>query len=377
MKSKIRVGIIMGGMSGEHEVSVVSASSVINALNKDKYEVIPIGITKNGQWISGPDTVTMLKNGMTDHILSQKILLPDPNQKSLLSITDDGLAKNEPLDVVIPLIHGTYGEDGKLQGLLEMANIPYVGCGVLGSAVGMDKIIMKNLFKQAGLLTPNFTHFTKNEWLADQKKIIGFVESALKYPIFIKPANLGSSVGISKVKSRSRFFDAVNEAAKYDRRIIVEQSIENCREIECAVLGNNEPKASIAGEILPHHEFYSYKAKYVDANGAGLEIPAKLSEEQLKEIQQQAIIAFKALDLSGMSRVDFFIDGGNKILISEVNTVPGFTKISMYPKLWAASGLPYDKLIDKLIDLALEKHCEKNSLKTSFDDIDSSWQNNY
>ena len=377
MSKKLRVGVIMGGMSGEHEVSVVSAASVINALNKNKYEVIPIGITKTGKWISGLETVQILKNNMSVDNLANRIILPDPNQTSLVSIEGNQLSLSQPLDVVIPLIHGTYGEDGKLQGLLELANIPYVGCGVLGSAVGMDKIVMKNLFKSVGLKTPAFLNCLKNEWGNNQSAILNQINKVLSYPLFVKPANLGSSVGISKVKTKAELTVAIVKAFQYDRRVIVEESIEQAREIECAVLGNYDPQASVLGEIIPHHEFYSYEAKYVDEQGAGLEIPAKLDDEQVKLVQEMAIQAFKALDLAGMSRVDFLINPESDIYINEVNTVPGFTKISMYPKLWEATGLPYDQLIDKLIELAVERHQEKSSLKTSFDEIDSSWQNNY
>ena len=377
MPKKLRVGVMMGGRSGEHEVSVVSASSVIKALNKDKYDVVSIGITKTGQWISGPGTVESLKAGMSNQQLAEKILLPDPNHQSLVSLKPDGLAAETALDVVIPLIHGTYGEDGKLQGLLEMANLPYVGCGVLGSAVGMDKVIMKNLFRQAGLLTPDFVLVLKKDWLAGELEVLKTVAAELTYPVFVKPANFSSSVGISKVKDPAGLARALAEAFKYDRRAIVEKSIENNREIECAVLGNDEPEASVPGEIIPHHEFYSYEAKYVDENGAGLAVPAKLDEPVVRKIQELSLTAFKALDLSGMARVDFLLDPAGRIYLNEVNTVPGFTKISMYPKLWQASGLPYDKLIDRLIELALARHQEKNALKTSFDDIDAGWQANY
>jgi len=377
MSKKLRIGVIMGGMSGEHEVSVVSAASVINALNKNKYEVIPIGITKTGKWISGLETVQILKNNMSVDNLANRIILPDPNQTSLVSIEGNQLSLSQPLDVVIPLIHGTYGEDGKLQGLLELANIPYVGCGVLGSAVGMDKIVMKNLFKSVGLKTPAFLNCLKNEWGNNQSAILNQINKVLSYPLFVKPANLGSSVGISKVKTKAELKEAIVKAFQYDRRVIVEESIEQAREIECAILGNYDPQASVLGEIIPHHEFYSYEAKYVDEQGAGLEIPAKLDDEQVKLVQEMAIQAFKALDLAGMSRADFLINPEGDIYINEVNTVPGFTKISMYPKLWEATGLPYDQLIDKLIELAIERHQEKSRLKTSFDEIDSSWQNNY
>ncbi len=376
-QQKLRVGVIMGGMSGEHEVSVVSADSVMRALDKNKYEVIPIGITKKGKWISGPETVKILKQGMFNPKLAEKIILPDPTQKSLMSISQNRITKDTGLDVVFPLIHGTYGEDGKLQGLLEMANIPYVGCGVLGSAVGMDKIVMKNLFIQSGLKTVKFSYFIKKDWLNSQSRIIDKIEKELDYPIFVKPANLGSSVGIHKAKDQNELIKAIIDAVKYDRRVIVEEAVVDGREIECAVLGNDEPRASVPGEIIPKLEFYSYEAKYVDEKGADLEVPARLKEEQVKKIQAMSIKAFKALDLAGMARVDFLIDQKGQIFISEVNSVPGFTKISMYPKLWEASDLPYEKLLDRLIELAMERHQEKNVLVTSFDDISSEWQENY
>lgn len=362
---KLRVGVIMGGKSGEHEVSIISAASVIKALDRNRYNVIPIGITKTGKWISGPQTIKILKTESKGKILD-KILLPDPNQRSLIAIKDSQISREKPLDVIIPILHGTYGEDGKVQGLFELADIPYVGAGVLGSAVGMDKIIMKKLFKQSDLDTPEFAYFQKNDWLKYRSKIIKQIESKLKYPVFVKPANLGSSVGITKAKNRDQLITSIKEAIKYDRRVIIEQAIKKVREIECAVLGNDNPKASIPGEVIPNLEFYSYEAKYIDENGAILKIPATLNKKMVKDIQEMSIKAFKILDLAGMARIDFLIANNKKIYISEVNTIPGFTSISMYPKLWEASGIPYSKLLDILIKLAIERHQEKQELKTSY-----------
>jgi len=353
----------MGGRSGEHEVSIISANSVINALDKKKYQVVPIGITKNGQWISGSGTVRLLKQDSPTPILD-KILLPDPRQKSLISLKSRKKA-SRPLDVIFPVLHGTYGEDGKIQGLLELADIPYVGSGVLGSAVAMDKIIQKKLFIQSGFKTPDFIFFNKSEWIKQQLKIIRQIIKKLGLPVFIKPANLGSSVGISKVKDKKLIKKAVNEALRYDLRIIVEKAVSHGREIECAVLGNDQPVASAPGEIVPGDEFYSYQDKYIN-NRMRTIIPAPISLQQIKSIQNSAVAVFKLLDLKGLARVDFFIDQSGQVLLSEVNTMPGFTSISMYPKLWEYSGLPYSKLLDKLIDLALERHQQKNQLKFSY-----------
>lgn len=334
MNKKLRVGVLMGGQSGEHEVSLASARSVIKALNKNKYEVVPIKIDRNGRWPKS------------------KMILPRP--------------KGLNLDVVIPIMHGTYGEDGKIQGLLELANLPYVGAGVLGSAVAMDKIIMRQLFKQAGLPVGKFLYFLKKDWLKQKNKIIKEIEKQLNYPVFVKPANLGSSIGISKAQNKNQLIKAVREASKFDRKIIIERAIKKARDIECSVLGNDEPIASIPGEIVPGDEFYSYSDKYIDGTYQA-KIPAPFNKKILDDIQKIAVRAFKVLDLAGMARVDFLIENNKKIYLSEANTIPGFNKISMYPKLWEASGLPYDKLLDKLIDLAIERHQEKNELTSIFE----------
>ena len=322
----------MGGMSGEHEVSLISAKAVIESLNKKLYKVEPIKISKAGKW-------------------SNDLISADPNQKSF--------------DVVLPILHGTYGEDGKIQGLLEMANIPYAGAGVIGSAVAMDKIIAKQLFGSVGINNVKFEYFIAKDWSADKPKIIKQIEANLSYPLFVKPANMGSSVGISKVKSKKQLAAAINQAAGFDRRIIVEESVENCREVECAVLGNNNPKASVPGEVIPEDEFYTFSDKYINGK-TRFKIPANLPKKLNKSIQELSIKAFKVLDLAGLARVDFLVDPGGKIYINEVNTIPGFTSISMYPKLWDESGLSYGKLLDELIRLAIERHQEKSQLKTTF-----------
>lgn len=348
-KSKIKVGVIFGGRSGEHEVSLVSAQSVIDNLDKKKYQVISIGITKVGFFII-KNPMQALKSGKIkekgSHLIPEKIL--------------------SQCDVLFPVLHGTYGEDGTIQGMLEMGNIAYVGADVLGSAIGMDKVIQKQLFVQDGLPVVDFLWFKKIDWLKNQSDILRRIEKKLKYPVFVKPVTLGSSVGISKVKSRGELKKAINLACRYDRKIIVEQGIENIYEIEVSVLGNDNPKASVPGEIIASNEFYDYDAKYVDGKSQAI-IPAKLPKKVVEKVRSIAIQAFKTLDLCGMARIDFFVKRKNyKIYLSEANTIPGFTSISMYPKLWQTSGLPYPKLLDKLIELAIQRHQEKNKLATSF-----------
>ncbi len=350
---KITVGVVFGGRSFEHEVSLVSASSIIKALDRNKYKVIPIGVTKTGRWII-KNPLAVLKSGK----------IKDPGS----ALMPESILKK--CDVIFPILHGIYGEDGTLQGMLEMANIAYVGAGVLGSAVGMDKIIQKRLFSQAGLFTPKFEPFSvysnggaKTAW---RLNIIKQVEEKLKYPVFCKPANSGSSVGISKCHNRQELIFGIDAAFKYDRQILVEQGIENIYEIEVSVLGNNKPVASLPGEIKASNEFYDYDAKYVDGKSQAI-IPARLPLPIIKKIQTTALAAFKTLNLAGLARVDFFVKKGTyQIYLSEVNTIPGFTSISMYPKLWAASGLPYVKLLDRLINLALDRQRQKNQLITSF-----------
>ncbi|OGY45873.1 MAG: D-alanine--D-alanine ligase A [Candidatus Buchananbacteria bacterium RIFCSPHIGHO2_01_FULL_39_8] len=369
---KIKVGVIFGGRSGEHEVSIISAQSVIKELDKNKYQVIPIGITKKGQWVAGPQAVRFLKEGLKK--LPFKSVLPvDPTEKRLVKVKEKGLvpvssqkSSFAPIDVVFPVLHGPYGEDGTIQGMLELANIAYVGAGVLGSALGMDKVVQKQVFKQIGLPIVNYIWFLAKTWQRNQQPIVREIEKKLKYPVFSKPANLGSSVGIGKCHNRKELISGINDAARYDRKIIIEQGIENIFEIEVSVLGNDNPKASVPGEIIASNEFYDYDAKYIDGKSQAI-IPAHLPQKVIKEIQDIATSAFRGLDLAGMARVDFFVvKGSYKVYLNEVNTIPGFTSISMYPKLWAASGLPYSKLLDKLIELALQRHQAKNKLATSY-----------
>lgn len=362
---KITVGVIFGGKSGEHEVSIASALSIIKNINKKKYKILPIGIHKNGNWSIGSLSYKLVPENMKKFLPSKEKDL----QKKHFSLPSFVLQKPyihlNTVDVVFPALHGTYGEDGTIQGMLELANIPYVGSGVLGSALGMDKVVQKELYKLHGLKQSNYFYFFKKDWSGNKKQILRFIEKNYKYPIFVKPANLGSSVGISKAKNKKGLVQAINSAGQYDNKILIEEGLQNIREIECAVLGNYNPKVSVCGEVIPSNEFYDYNAKYTD-NASKICIPAQLDKRTEEKIQSMALRAFTILNLSGMARVDFFLTKKNVIYINEVNTIPGFTSISMYPKLWEASGLPYEKLIDKLIVLALERHKEKNSLKTSF-----------
>src|SRR6478735_1759227 len=383
---KLRVGILFGGRSGEHEVSLLSAASVLNAIDKQKYEVVPIGITKEGRWLTDSHAEQLLRGEKTPpekgrHLRAGDpeatpgavvlakgeavIVPPVPQAHGLVPFESAAVAtqKGIDVDVIFPVLHGTFGEDGTIQGLLELADIPYVGAGVLGSAAGMDKDIMKQLFAFAGLEIVKHVTILRSRWESDPKKATKLVESKLKYPVFVKPANLGSSVGISKAHNRKELGPAIEEAAKYDRKIVIEQGVGGnkgkAREIECSVLGNDDVIASIPGEIVPVKEFYDYNAKYLD-EGSQLIIPARLTKAETKKIQQLAIAAFQAVDCSGLARVDFLMDPKNrKIYLNEINTMPGFTAISMYPKLWGASGLGYPELIEKLIKLGLERHAEK------------------
>jgi D-alanine-D-alanine ligase len=345
----------------------VSATSVIQALDKEKYEVVPVGITKEGKWLSSSQTLALLKSGRGLDSLPERVLLPDPTRKGLVEFrTKSADARQEALDVVFPVLHGPYGEDGTIQGLLDLANVPYVGAGVLGSALGMDKIAQKQVFERLGLPVTEYCAFLFKEYQRAPRMWLKKIERTLSSPWFIKPANLGSSVGITKAHTRTELQTAILEAAKYDRRILVERSIENAREIECSVLGNDDPRASVPGEVIPSNEFYDYDAKYVDGKSQII-VPASLPARITKKIQDIAMKAFKAIDCAGMARVDFLVTRGRyKIYICEVNTIPGFTSISMYPKLWEASGLSYSNLLDTLIKLAIERHRERNKLKTSF-----------
>jgi D-alanine-D-alanine ligase len=365
---KRKVGIIFGGRSGEHEVSLASARSVMAAIDRDKFEVVPIGITKDGHWIASGDPLKALESGRPQES-RPAALLGDPSQRGLVRL-DDGhspLATSSvaQLDVIFPMLHGPYGEDGTVQGLLELADIPYVGAGVLGSALGMDKIAMKDIFRSHSLPVVRYLPFRRRDWLRDPESILGQVEAELGYPCFTKPANLGSSVGITKAHDREELVAGMDEAASYDRRVLVEEGI-NAREIEVSVLGNDAPIASVPGEVVPCNEFYDYAAKYVDED-SDLIIPAPISAELTERVRQLAVEAYLSIDCAGMARADFLLDRDNGALyVSELNTIPGFTPISMYPKLWEATGLSYPELIDRLIDLALERHEERSRSRTSY-----------
>jgi D-alanine-D-alanine ligase len=403
MKKKLRVGILFGGRSGEHEVSLLSAASVLKAIDRARYEVVPIGITKQGRWlISGdaerllagdfPDTGT-LRAGDPQHTAPAALLakgqgvivppmpaaeggrggalVPFEREASSIPPAHDVLQ----LDVVFPVLHGTFGEDGTMQGLFELAGLAYVGSGVLGSATGMDKEVMKRLFLAAGLPITKHVTFLRHQWKQAPKKVTTKLEAALKYPLFVKPANLGSSVGISKAHDRKELGPAIDLAAGFDRKIVVEQAVGGrgnrarmgkARELEVAVLGNDEPKASVVGEIVPGKEFYDYEAKYL-SEGSQAIIPAKLTKKQSQQVQAMALDAFRACDCAGLARVDFLLEAGDsgRLYLNEINTMPGFTSISMYPKLWEASGMKYRDLISSLIELALERKAEQEQISYS------------
>ena len=357
-KKRLRIGILFGGRSGEHEVSLASAASVIRGLDPDKYEAVPIGITKEGHWLIGAGAQKMLPEVLKG---GQRVMMTaDPTDAALIPLDRSG--GGQRIDVVFPVMHGTFGEDGTIQGLLDLAGLPFVGAGVLGSAIGMDKDVSKRLLQVAKIPVVPWIAVQRADWERDPKDIQKAVEKKFKYPVFVKPATLGSSVGMTKVHSRAELAAALNLAAEFAMKILVEQCIVG-REIEVSVLGNHDPKASIPGEIVPHREFYDYTAKYLE-EGSQILIPAKLKPAQVKTVQKYAVEAFRALELSGMARVDFFLEKrAGKIYLNEVNTIPGFTSISMYPKMWEASGIPFRELIDKLIELALEIHREKARTK--------------
>ncbi len=367
---KMKIAVLFGGRSGEHEVSLSSARSVIGVLDPQKYEIFQVGITHAGDWLTGPEACLALEKGETGE-LTPCTILPDPSKAGLyvLPATDfakpNGFEKLTNLDVVFPVLHGTYGEDGTLQGLLEMADLAYVGAGVTGSSVGMDKGIFKDVMRANGIRTVESIIVLRSEIKKDIEAVMRRAETVSAYPLFIKPANLGSSVGISKCNRRADLGEGLLEAAAYDRRVLVERGVE-AREIEVSVLGNETPQASVPGEVLPSREFYSYESKYVDGT-SGLLIPAPLPEETANKIRQMAVSAFQAIDCAGMARVDFFLEKNtNEIYLNELNTIPGFTSISMYPKLWEASGLPYTGLVDRLIELALERKADRNRTERRF-----------
>jgi D-alanine-D-alanine ligase len=384
--SKLRVGVLFGGRSGEHEVSLLSAASVLKAIDPDKYEVVPIGITKEGRWLTPPNAERLLRGepphpeperhlraGDPEATVSAAVLAkgegvivpPTPESHKLVPFESGAKSVNHPIDVdvIFPVLHGTFGEDGTIQGLLELADIPYVGAGVLGSATGMDKDVMKKLFAAARLPIVKHVTVLRTQWEREPKKVRKYIQSKLKYPLFVKPANLGSSVGISKVRDGDQLAAGMDEAARFDRKIVIEEGVggkkHKARELECAVLGNDEPRASAVGEIVPAADFYSYNDKYIDEGSRPI-IPAPISKKTSKAVQEMAVRAFQAVDCCGLARVDFLMDPKTeKVYLNEINTMPGFTKISMYPKMWAASGLEYSRLIDELIRLALERHEEK------------------
>ncbi len=355
---RLRVGVLFGGRSGEHEVSLASAASVIRGLDADKYEAVPIGITKDGHWLIGEGAVKMLPEVLKGG--RRVMLTADPTEAALVPL--DRGAGAQRLDVIFPVLHGTFGEDGTIQGMLDLAGLPYVGAGVLGSAVGMDKDVAKRLCQAARIPVVPWVTVNRWRWEKDPLAVKASVEEKFIYPVFVKPATLGSSVGMTKVHNADELGPALDLACEYGMKILVEKAITG-REIEVSVLGNHEPKASVPGEILPHREFYDYTAKYLE-EGTQLVIPAELKPAQIQKIQSLAVGAFQTLELSGMARVDFFLEKkGGKLYLNEVNTIPGFTSISMFPKLWEASGIPFRDLIDKLIELALEMHREKARTK--------------
>jgi D-alanine-D-alanine ligase len=365
MPSRTRVGVIFGGRSSEHQVSLVSAASVMHALPADRYEVVPIGITPDGRWICSPGALAMLREGGVPPGEPEHTLLPEPGRQGLVGA---GGVPAEPigLDVVFPVLHGTFGEDGTMQGLLELADIPYVGAGVLGSAVGMDKIVQKQLFEHAGLPVPKYCWFYADAMAAAPAKAAATVERSLRYPVFVKPANTGSSVGISKAHDRRELLRGFRDAAQYDRKVIVEQGVRDARELEVSVLGNDDPEASLPGEIVPSNEFYDYDAKYVDGKSTSV-IPAKIPKASVKVLREYAVRAYRAIDCAGMARADFLMARRTgRLYLNELNTIPGFTAISMYPKLWEASGLTYPALLDRLIQLAIDRHRRTRLLRRTY-----------
>ena len=377
MAKKLRVGIIFGGRSGEHDVSIRSAASVIDAIDRKKYDVVPIAISREGKWLSPADAFELLPAN-AQSLLPATIgsgsrnavaILGDPSHTGLLSFDrNDGALTSQKLDVMFPVLHGPFGEDSTLQGLLEMANLPYVGCGVLASACGMDKVAMKLLFLQAGLPICKYVWFLRTQWESDRAKIMQTIKRKLGLPCFVKPANLGSSVGVSRADDKKSLERAVELAAQYDRKIVVEEAV-NAREIECAVIGNNEPKASLPGEYVIYDQsaaFLDYTEKYTKTGHVEFVVPAPISKSLSTRIQKMAIEAFQSIDGAGLARVDFFLTRDSRqLLINELNTMPGLTEVSGYPKMWAASGLSYTRMLDVLVELALERHREKSLNKTT------------
>ena len=381
---RLRVAVLYGGRSGEHEVSLASAAAVWANLSRKRYEPVAVRIEKDGRWIlpdrapsaaSAAEVIEQARNEGTRVRGGREVLLPPRPGDQTMVVLDrpsDGDDQSSALtltglgvDVVFPVLHGPLGEDGTIQGLLELANVAYVGCGVLASATGMDKLVMKTLFRASGLNVPKWEAVDRRDWQANAAGVATRVNKALTYPLFVKPANMGSSVGISKVSRKADLAAAVDLAASFDRRIVVEEAVPNAREIECGVLGNGAPEASVPGEIVPLREFYDYEAKYIDA-GSKTEIPASIDARIVAEVQRQSILAFQSIDGAGLARVDFLLNRETGALfINEINTMPGFTTISMYSKMWGASGVDYPALVDRLIALALERHAEKQESKTT------------
>jgi D-alanine-D-alanine ligase len=363
-KKRLRIGVLFGGRSGEHEVSLASAASVIRALDPEKYEAVPIGISKDGRWLVGTGAQKTLPEVLRSG--RRVVLPPDPSVAALVPLGDSPGQAGLRVDVIFPVLHGTFGEDGTVQGLLEMAGLPYVGAGVLASAVGMDKDVQKRLFREAGLPIVEFLCVSRSAWERDPKSAERQILKKFRLPLFVKPATLGSSVGMTKVRSRRELPVAMNVAAEFALKILIERAVRG-REIEVAVLGNEDARASVPGEVIPHREFYDYTAKYLE-EGTKLVIPAKLTRAQVRKLQDFAVRAFKAVECSGMARVDFFLEKrAGRIFLNEINTIPGFTSISMYPKMWEASGIAYRELIDRLIQLALDQHREKARTKYSIE----------
>ena len=382
---RLRVGVLYGGRSGEHEVSLASAAAVLANLDRLRYEPVPIRIEKDGRWALADRAPTATSAGEVIEQMRLEAARPAragrevhmiarPSAETVLSIDRGVVRRGEEggqavvtglnLDVIFPVLHGPYGEDGTIQGLLELANVPYVGAGVLASSVGMDKGMMKLVFAARGLPVCDYRVVLLREWTTRRNAVAAELGRDLGFPMFVKPANLGSSVGISKVKDSAGLLDAMDLAGSFDRKIVIEAAVPNAREIECAVLGNDDPEASVPGEVVPSREFYDYEAKYLD-EGSKTIIPADLPSDTVSEIRRLSIAAFQAIDCAGMARVDFLLGGDGTIFVNEVNTIPGFTTISMYTKMWAASGLAYGPLLDRLVTLALERHAEKQRLRTS------------
>ncbi len=374
MAKKIRVGIVFGGRSGEHEVSLRSARSVMDAIDKEKYETVPIGITKEGHWLVGGDPMKALASRVDPRLLKAPVGDEDSRELAVVANEETALVPRasllNDLDVVFPVLHGPFGEDGTVQGLLELAGLPYVGAGVTGSAVGMDKIVFKDVMRARGLPIVPHLHFKRKVWERDREAVLDEIEAELGYAVFTKPANLGSSVGICKCYNRASLAAGLDEAARFDRKLLVEQAVPHAREIEVSVLGNDEPIASLPGEIVPKREFYDYVAKYVDEGDAASEllIPAPLSDQLTAQVRGLAVQTYLAIDCAGLARVDFLLNGvTDELFVNELNTIPGFTSISMYPKLWEATGISYRELISRLIDLAQERHADRQRSRTSYE----------